>query len=99
MNWPQITLIILFAFGLGVPPSDTENHVTINTASGGSLRQPGDCLAALVWRLLQSGPRAQPPQAALQYRDDVIRNARLNGDCLRRWPISLRNCIRKAVAT
>lgn len=32
---------------------------------------------ALVWRLFQPGMRNWPPQAALQYRDDVIRNARL----------------------
>ncbi len=32
---------------------------------------------ALVWRLFSQACAAQPPQAALQYRDDVIRNARL----------------------
>ena len=33
---------------------------------------------ALVWRLFSAeGMRSTPPQAALQYRDDVIRNARL----------------------
>lgn len=78
MNWPQITLIILLAFGLGVtaikhgqPRNDKYSfwwQLVANLA-----------LAWLLWcgGFFSEARAAQPPQAALQYRSDVIRNARL----------------------
>ena len=78
MNWPQITLIILFAFGLGVTAirhgEPRNDKYSFWWQLAGNL--------GIVWLLWCGGffsqaRAAQPPQAALQYRDDVIRNARL----------------------
>mgnify|MGYP003176903942 FL=1 len=78
MNWPQITLIILFAFGLGVTAirhgEPRNDKYSFWWQLAGKL--------VIVWLLWCGGffsqaRAAQPPQAALQYRDDVIRNARL----------------------
>jgi hypothetical protein len=54
------------------------SHATINTASGGS-SLANLVIAWLLWcgGFFSQARAAQPPQAALQYRDDVIRNARL----------------------
>lgn len=55
-------------------------------------------VAMLLWcgGFFSQACAAQPPQAALQYRDDVIRNARLEWGLSAPVVISPRNCIRKA---
>ncbi len=78
MNWPQITLIILFAFGLGV--TAIRHGEPRNDKYSFWWQLAGN--PVIVWLLWCGGffsqaRAAQPPQAALQYRDDVIRNARL----------------------
>ncbi|EDF3789750.1 transglycosylase SLT domain-containing protein, partial [Salmonella enterica subsp. enterica serovar Montevideo] len=78
MNWPQITLIILFAFGLGV--TAIRHGEPRNDKYSFWWQLAGNLV--IVWLLWCGGffsqaRAAQPPQAALQYRDDVIRNARL----------------------
>ncbi|MBD8223086.1 transglycosylase SLT domain-containing protein [Pantoea agglomerans] len=78
MNWPQITLIILLAFGLGVTairhgePRNDRHSFWCQLA--GNL-----VIAWLLWcgGFFSQARAAQPPQSALQYRADVIRNARL----------------------
>lgn len=78
MNWPQITLIILLAFGLGV--TAIRHGEPRNDKYSFWWQLAGNLV--IVWLLWCGGffsqaRAAQPPQAALQYRDDVIRNARL----------------------
>ncbi len=78
MSWPQVTLIILFAFGLGVtaikhgePRNDKYSfwwQLVANLV-----------IAWLLWcgGFFSQAQAAQPPAAALHYRDVTIRNARL----------------------
>ncbi|ECY5329999.1 transglycosylase SLT domain-containing protein, partial [Salmonella enterica subsp. enterica serovar Typhimurium] len=78
MNWPQITLIILLAFGLGV--TAIKHGEPRNDKYSFWWQLAGNLVIAwLLWcgGFFSQARAAQPPQAALQYRDDVIRNARL----------------------
>ncbi|ELL2284577.1 hypothetical protein Q6H81_004144 [Salmonella enterica] len=78
MNWPQITLIILLAFGLGV--TAIKHGEPRNDKYSFWWQLAGNLVIAwLLWcgGFFSQAHAAQPPQAALQYRDDVIRNARL----------------------
>lgn len=78
MNWPQITLIILLAFGLGVTAirhgEPRNDKYSFWWQLAGNL-----VIAWLLWcgGFFSQASAAQPPQAAQQYRSDVIRNARL----------------------
>lgn len=79
MGWPQITFIILLAFGLGVtaikhgePRNDKYSfwwQLVANLV-----------IAWLLWcgGFFSQAHAAQPPAAAQQYRNAVIRNARLD---------------------
>ncbi|MCG5047307.1 transglycosylase SLT domain-containing protein [Pectobacterium brasiliense] len=79
MNWPQITLIVLMAFGLGVTAIKHGELRTDKHSFWWSL-----CANLIIVWLLWSGGffsqahAAQPPAAAQQYRSDLIRNARLD---------------------
>jgi len=78
MNWPQITLIILLAFGLGI--TAIKHGEPRNDKYSFWWQLAGNLVIAwLLWwgGFFSQARAAQPPQAALQYRDDVIRNARL----------------------
>lgn len=79
MNWPQITLIILMAFGLGVTAIKdgelrTDKHSFWWSLCGNLI------MAWLLWcgGFFSQVHAAQPPAASKQYRSDLIRNARLD---------------------
>jgi soluble lytic murein transglycosylase-like protein len=79
MGWPQITVIILFAIGLGVELAKHGKPRTGKHSFWWSLF--GNVIT--IWLLWCGGffsqaDAAQPPAAAQQYRNDVIRNARID---------------------
>ncbi|MBH2976839.1 transglycosylase SLT domain-containing protein [Serratia marcescens] len=78
MQWPQITWVVLVVLSLGVTLA---KHGEPRTGKHSFWWQIFG-IAATGWLLWCGGffsqaHAAQPPQAALQYRADVIRNARL----------------------
>lgn len=77
MHWPQITFIILIAFGLGMTGI---KHGELRTDRYSFWWQfvANLVIAWLLWSggFFNQAHSAQPPQASLKYRDDVIRNAR-----------------------
>lgn len=79
MNWPQITWIVLVSLGLGMTlmkhgEPRTDKH-SFWWALFGAL-----ATAWLLWSggFFSQAHAAQPPAAAQQYRNDLIRNARLD---------------------
>ncbi|KHS67332.1 lytic murein transglycosylase [Pectobacterium brasiliense] len=79
MNWPQITWIVLVSLGLGMTlmkhgEPRTDKH-SAWWALFGAL-----ATAWLLWcgGFFSQANAAQPPAAAQQYRNDLIRNARLD---------------------
>lgn len=79
MNWPQITLIILLAFGLGVTAirhgEPRHDKYSFWWQLAGNL-----VFAWLLWcgGFFSQANAASPPPAALKYRSDVIRSARVD---------------------
>ncbi|EPE8237953.1 transglycosylase SLT domain-containing protein, partial [Escherichia coli] len=78
MYWPQVVWAVLVLLGLG---SELARHGQVRTGKHSFWwRLFGSVTVAwLLWcgGFFSQARAAQPPQAALQYRDDVIRNARL----------------------
>ncbi|EHW2218196.1 transglycosylase SLT domain-containing protein [Salmonella enterica subsp. enterica serovar Abony] len=78
MYWPQVIWAVMVLLGLGIELARhgqprTGKHSFWWQLSGTAL------VAGLLWSggFFRQASAAQPPQAAQQYRDDVIRNARL----------------------
>lgn len=78
MYWPQVIWAVMALLGLGIEMARhgqprTGKHSFWWQLSGTAL------VAGLLWSggFFRQASAAQPPQAAQQYRDDVIRNARL----------------------
>ncbi|NGI10110.1 lytic transglycosylase domain-containing protein, partial [Escherichia coli] len=78
MYWPQVVWAVLVLLELG---SELARHGQARTGKHSFWwRLFGSVTVAwLLWcgGFFSQARAAQPPQAALQYRDDVIRNARL----------------------
>ncbi len=78
MYWPQVVWAVLVLLGLGI---ELARHGQARTGKHSFWWQlfGSATVAWLLWcgGFFSQARAAQPPQAALQYRDDVIRNARL----------------------